>query len=319
MIDDEGIRNLGTALLTAPAAPGMSERTGARAAMPPSVNYHLWAACNMRCRFCFAPFQDVVDEVVPKGHLPREQSIRLVSVLATRFGKISFAGGEPTLCPWLPELVHAAKERGATTMLVTNGSRLDRVLDRLRGTLDWVAMSIDSASEHTLVTLGRAVGGRVPISPARYVALAEMVRQAGMRVKVNTVVTSANASEDMSALMQALRPERWKLLRVLPVEGQNTGRVESLLCTDDAFSGFVDRHQHLERMGIAVVAEDNEDMRGSYGMVDPAGRFFDNASGGHRYSAPILTAGVDAAWRQVSFSMPTFMRRGGEYAWGGES
>ena len=49
----------------------------AGAAMPPSVNYHLWAACNMRCRFCFAVFDDVVGTVAPRGHLPREESVRL--------------------------------------------------------------------------------------------------------------------------------------------------------------------------------------------------------------------------------------------------
>jgi radical S-adenosyl methionine domain-containing protein 2 len=287
------------------------------APLPPSVNYHLWAPCNMRCRFCFAPFQDVVAEVVPKGHLPRETSVQLTSVLASRFAKVSFAGGEPTLCPWLPELVRTAKERGATTMLVTNGSRLEQVIDDLKGTLDWVAISIDSASESTLVQLGRAVKGRIPIPRERYLQLAELVRSAGIRLKINSVVTSLNAAEDMSPFIRALGPERWKVLRVLPVEGQNDGRVEPLLCSDDEFAGFVARHRGLEAHGIAVVPEDNEDMRGSYAMVDPAGRFFDNASGGHSYSPPILQAGIEEAWSQVTFSMERFLDRGGDYDFGG--
>lgn len=29
----------------------------------PSVNYHIWEPCNMRCRFCFATFQDVKAEL----------------------------------------------------------------------------------------------------------------------------------------------------------------------------------------------------------------------------------------------------------------
>lgn len=75
----------------------------------------------------------------------------------------------------------------------------------------------------------------------------------------------------------------------------------------------MERHQGLENHGIAVVAEDNDDMRGSYAMVDPAGRFFDNVSGGYSYTAPILRAGVDAAWSQVNFSMDRFLDRGGSY------
>lgn len=283
------------------------------ATLPSSVNYHLWAPCNMRCRFCFAPFHDVVAEVLPQGHLPREESLRLVRALSSRFRKISFAGGEPTLCPWLPELIEAAREEGATTMLVTNGSRLAPTLQRVAGMLDWVALSIDSASESTLVTLGRAVQGRKAIPAPLYVELAEEARRAGARVKINTVVTSLNAGEDLSWLIFALRPERWKVLRVLPVDGQNSGKVEPLLCSDEDFAGFVTRHRHVEAEGVALVPEDNDDMRGSYAMVDPAGRFFDNASGGHSYSRPILQSGLDAAWSETSFSMERFVRRGGEY------
>lgn len=285
--------------------------------LPPSVNYHLWAPCNMRCRFCFAPFQDVVADVLPQGHLPRDESMRLVGELATRFQKVSFAGGEPTLCPWLPDLIRVAKERGATTMLVTNGSRLPAALQSVSGMLDWVALSIDSASQDTLVSLGRAIQGRTPISTHRYCELTDEARAAGVRVKVNTVVTALNAGEDLSGLIRALRPERWKVLRVLPVEGQNSGRVEPLLCSDEQFAGFVARHRHLDSAGTVVVAEDNDDMRGSYAMVDPAGRFFDNASGGHRYTSPILQVGLDAAWAQTSFSMERFIRRGGDYDFGG--
>ncbi len=284
--------------------------------MPPSVNFHLWEPCNMRCRFCFATFQDVRSSVLPRGHLPREEALRLVDQVTPFFEKISFAGGEPLLCPWLPELVRAAKARGVTTMLVTNGSRLTpERIDQLTGLLDWVALSVDSASAETQVALGRAVNGQA-LPNGYYLALAERIRQAGMRFKVNTVVTSLNAGEDMATFIEALRPERWKVLRVLPVEGQNTGKVESLLCSDEAFEGFVRRHQRVQERGITLVAEDNEDMRGSYAMIDPAGRFFDNTSGGHHYSEPILHRGVEAAWEQVRFSMERFERRGGRYDFG---
>lgn len=284
-------------------------------ALPPSVNYHLWASCNMRCRFCFAPFQDVVSDVLPAGHLTRDEALRLTRMLAQRFAKVTFAGGEPTLCPWIADLARAAHDEGAVVNVVTNGSRLPRIIDTLRGVVDWITLSIDSAWPATLVQLGRAVNGRA-LPPEEYVARGELIRDAGMRLKVNTVVNSLNAAEDMTTLIRALRPERWKVLRVLPVEGQNSGRVEPLLCTDESYAAFVARHLHLTLEGVSVVPEDNEDMRGSYAMVDPAGRFFDNASGGHRYTGSILEHGIDAVWAQASFSMQRFLDRGGEYDWG---
>lgn len=89
----------------------------------PSVNFHLWKPCNMRCKFCFASFADVKSTILPKGHLEKEDAIILVKKIAKYgFKKITFAGGEPTLCPWLSDLIKIAKNEGLTTMIVTNGS-----------------------------------------------------------------------------------------------------------------------------------------------------------------------------------------------------
>jgi radical S-adenosyl methionine domain-containing protein 2 len=239
--------------------------------------------------------------------------MRLVEVLAPVFRKMTFAGGEPMLCPWLPELVRAAKARGMVTMLVTNGSRLSSdAIDALTGALDWVTLSIDSADARTHAELGRAVRGKA-IPMERYAATAERTRAAGMRIKVNTVVTNLNAGEDLSPLLRALRPERWKILRVLPIAGQNDGSVEPLLCSTEEFEGFVERHRGLAREGITLVPEDHDDIRGSYAMIDPAGRFFDDLEGVHRYSDPILDVGVEAAWSMVRFSLVRFTKRGGDY------
>ena len=48
-------------------------------------------------------------------------------------------------------------------------------------------------------------------------------------------------------------------------------------------------------------------------MVGPAGRFFDDIEGHHRYSVPILEVGVQAAWRQIGFRHERFEQRGGNY------
>lgn len=283
-------------------------------ALPPSVNYHLWKPCNMRCAFCFATFDDVGADVLPRGHIPREQALPLVGLLAARFRKITFAGGEPTLCPWLLDLIDEARSGGATTMLVTNGTRLTPdSLDALRDRLDWLTLSIDSGSQETHRLLGRAVNGKA-IPSADYVAIAARARASGIRLKVNTVVTSLNAGEDLSALLAALGPERWKILQALPVDGQNTGRIEPLVCSPAAFAAFVARHRGLEQAGIRLVPEDHQAIVGSYAMVDPAGRFFDDVTGRHRYSEPILAAGLDVAWSQIAFSGNTFAARGGNYA-----
>ena len=286
------------------------------AAQIPSVNHHLWKPCNMRCRFCFATFQDIGRDVLPKGHLPREGCLAVVEALAgAGFDKINFAGGEPTLCPWLPDLIRRAKDLALTTSIVTNASRItSEWLDCLDGCLDWAALSIDTVDPENLEASGRTTRDG-PLSEDNYLAVIDMLKERGIRLKINTVVTQVNCDEDLSGFIARARPERWKHLQVLPVVGQNDGLVVDQVVTAEQFAGYVARNRPVEELGVAVVPEDNELMTGSYVMVDPAGRFFDNTTGAHVYSRPIIEVGVEDALRDVSVNPDQFRLRGGLYAW----
>ncbi len=282
----------------------------------PTVNYHLWKPCNMRCGFCFAGFQDIPREALPAGHLGREESLRVVEALGMAgFRKLNFAGGEPTLCPWLPDLLARARTLGLTTSMVTNGSRITRDWVKIiAGSLDWAALSVDSVNPDTLRRTGRQTRAG-PMTEEDYLAAFALLAEYGVRIKINTVVTRDNLEEDLSGFIAAARPERWKLLQALPVAGQNDGAIEGFAVTPEEFDAYVRRSRRVEALGIVVVPEPNHLMRGSYVMVDPAGRFFDNASGGHTYSRPILEMGVAAALGDVSVDAGRFLARGGLYDW----
>lgn len=206
--------------------------------------------------------------------------------------KINFVGGEPTLAPYLGELLEASRAVGLVTSIVTNGERLDTLLDTHHQFIDWVGLSVDSAIEQVEVELGRGRGGHVARSRRLFARLSTL----RIGTKLNTTVTSLNCEEDMSGFVLDARPLRWKVFQVLPVEGQNTGRVEPLLITTDQFMAFVRRHEWLGEHGIHMAVESNDDMTGSYAMIDPLGRFFSNSSGRHVYSRPIL----DVGWPQRS-------------------
>ena len=282
----------------------------------PSVNFHLWKPCNMRCRFCFATFQDVGPDVLPKGHLQREGCLAVVEALASAgFDKINFAGGEPTLCPWLPDLIRRAKELALTTSMVTNGSRITpQWLDRVGSSLDWATLSIDTLDPQKLETSGRTTRAG-PLTEDDYLGVIDMLKERGIRLKINTVVTQSNCDEDLTDFIAKARPERWKLLQVLPIRGQNDVLVDDLVITPEQFAGYVVRNRCVEAMGVAVVPESNDLMTGSYVMVDPAGRFFDNTAGAHVYSRPIVEVGVDAALKQVAVDPDKFRMRDGRYDW----
>lgn len=270
----------------------------------------------MHCWYCFADFRDVRATVLPEGHLEREDALLVVKLLAAAgFSKLSFAGGEPLLSPWFVDLVRAANWAGMTTSAVTNGWLVDdRLVAQLVGVLDWLVLSVDSTNQQTNRTIGRTSRSR-PLPEGHYVEVCELVEEAGVALKINTVVSSANWQEDLSSFIRKVRPRRWKILQVLPIKGQNDRHIERFLIDRTAFDAFVDRHRHLEREGITIVPEANEDMIGSYAMVDPAGRFYDNVDGTYTYSDPILEVGVERALEQVRIDPEKFVRRGGVYDW----
>lgn len=282
----------------------------------PSVNYHLWEPCNMRCKFCFATFQDVKQSILPKGHLPEQEAIQVVELLADAgFKKITFAGGEPLLCPWLGRLIETAHKRGMTTMIVSNGSKLSKEwLLKHQSILDWVTLSIDSLSNESNLTAGRAITGKKALSPSFYAEVIENVHQLGIRLKINTVVSAVNHLENMTSFIAQSKPERWKLFQVLPIQGQNDACIDDFLITKEQFLGFARKHEKAN-LGIPIIAETNELMTASYAMVDPAGRFFDNTQGHYTYSEKMLEVGVEKAFQEVSILQERFLERNGIYDW----
>ncbi|WP_370214959.1 viperin family antiviral radical SAM protein [Mesoflavibacter profundi] len=279
----------------------------------PSINFHLWEPCNMRCKFCFATFQDVKQTILPKGHLPKEKAIRVVEEIAkVGFEKITFAGGEPLLCPWLPDLIKRAKQLGLTTMIVTNGSRLtEQFLIQNKKNLDWIALSIDSLKDSTNIAIGRAITGKNPLNISFYKELITNIHKYGYGLKVNTVVNALNYTENFNDFLDFAKPKRWKVLQVLPIKGQNDIKIEDFKINSNQFEKFVLNHQNINIM----IPESNESIKGSYVMVDPAGRFFENSEGKHKYSGEILEVGVENALKMVNYNLEKFLSRGGIYNW----
>ncbi len=267
----------------------------------------------MSCGFCFATFLDLPPQVAT--YLLQDDSVRLITLIAEAgFLKINFAGGEPTLCPWLPELIRHARSLALTTSVVTNGSRITEAwLDNLDGSLNILAISIDSVDAGTQRKIGRTVKGKSPMTEAEYLSIGKSAKARRMRLKVNTVVNRHNVAEDFRPFIKAMGPERWKIFQALPVEGQNDFHFDEFAVTPDEFDLYVDRNRSVYQDGIRVVAENNEAMTGSYLMIDPLGRFFDNTKGKHTYSHPILSVGVETALAETKVYPERFIDRGGLY------
>jgi radical S-adenosyl methionine domain-containing protein 2 len=281
----------------------------------PTVNFHCWKPCNMRCRHCFARFDDA-------GHdnLPRAEMLEVVQELARGFERINFVGGEPTLCPWLIEALDLARAIGMRTSLVTNGwamAKKPALRDAILARVDGVGLSIDSRDPQANQSIGRVVGHHA-LSIEEVDFLAALVRERGLHLKINTVVQRANWNEDFGELLRHLRPDRWKVFQVLPVRGQNDEDYASVAISDSQFADFLARHASLMHEGILAVPEDHEAMTGSYAMVDPGGYAYDNVDGTHHYSRlPVHRCGWHEAFADVRLMAERFLARGGHYSMAG--
>lgn len=285
----------------------------AQVSLPQSVNFHLTKACNFSCKYCHSQFRDLKHRVTKKD---AQQIVKLIAEApGSQPRKITFVGGEPTLVPWLSEIISDAKEYGLVTMVVTNGFRL--LDDAYRATfchnLDWVGFSIDSIFKDTNLKIGRTVHQNV-LNENDWIRLAQALKVCGIKLKINTVVSQYNQNEDLSPIIAQMLPVRWKIMQVMKVEGQNDNHFQDLGINFQAFNAFVERNREgLGDLPVQIAVEPENLMRGSYAMIDPMGRFFDSTAGYQTYSNPILEAGLESAWHQVSFSEDKFTSRGGDY------
>ncbi len=282
-----------------------------------TVNYHLWKPCNMRCKMCYATFKDFEKSYLPKGHLSETDSLEIIKQIADfGFEKINFAGGEPTLCKWLPDLVKYAKSLNLKTSIVTNGWHILNNKDYLKnfeGTLDIIGLSIDSLDSVTNIKSGRAHLGNEVIKQEDYKLIANLIKNENIFLKINTVVSKINHKEIINYFINEISPNRWKILQMLPVIGQNDKYVSDFKITDEEFGLFLSNNLENLNPKIKIVYENNNIITGSYIMIDPSGRFFDNIKGCHTYSEEILTVGLDKALKKIQFDENKYFERDGKY------
>lgn len=267
-----------------------------------TVSFHIMKPCNMKCKFCYATFQDFkvqkqlsVDEIC--GILDR---LHFAGVQ-----KVTFAGGEPMLYKDLDKVIKHANYIGLTTSIITNGSLLTELwLKDMKPYLDWIGLSVDSVNRTTNELIGRFSKNEA----ISYMTLVNLINNLGFKLKINTVVNKFNQDEIINHFIEWAKPSRWKVFDTLRVEGQNDKQFDEIKSTD--FEGFIKRNQHP-----SMVVETNDLMTGSYLLIDPLGRMFENTSGTHTYSDSLINHSIEHCLNQINLKRDKFLERGGIYEW----
>ena len=102
-------------------------------------NYYVTYRCNARCSFC-----DIWEKPSPYVRLEEvEQNLRDLKKLGVRV--IDFTGGEPLLHQQIDQFLDLAHRKGFITTLTTNGLLYPKWAQRLKGKVDMLHFSLDSA------------------------------------------------------------------------------------------------------------------------------------------------------------------------------
>jgi len=117
----------------------------------------------------------------------------------------------------------------------------------------------------------------------------------------------------MRSLLMRLKPERWKILQILHIKGQNDPYFGELSITDREFDYFLSLNQDITLVGEGKqVFERNNDMIDSYFMLSPGGNVMSNKNG--NYSLLPFSHINEQNLMQI-VSQGKYVKRGSVYAW----
>jgi radical S-adenosyl methionine domain-containing protein 2 len=267
---------------------------------PKVVNLHLLDACDFRCAHCFAHFG--ADKTLYCGQWKAIVDNILNGMAVERF---NLAGGEPLLYSSLEELAEHIRSRGSAVSLITNGRLLSpQRIDRLVSCgVSMIGLSIDSAQESTLHALGRRTETGKILDPGRCLKLCEHIRARGIALKINTVVSRINHTEDLGSFIKTASPCRWKILKIKSFRNDRFDN-SPLMISDAEFDSFVRRHH-----GVPVRRVVEWTMAGAYIMVDAMGNLIDTESCNNTPAANLLAEDFAGAFRRLNFNYRTYNAR----------
>lgn len=231
------------------------------------INLHILESCNYRCKYCFAHFGS-------KKILSLDEWKRIIDNISSSIDvkRFNIAGGEPLLYPNIDELIQYIKLKGIEVSIITNGVLLsESFIKKHEGILDTIGISMDSLSEEVLLELGCKTSNGKFLTKEMFFNIAKSIKQHGMELKVNTVVTKSNFNDILAEDLSELGIDRWKILKMKPFKTSEFNN-HHLDITTEEFYKFIDNNKDIKNIVI------EESMVNSYIIIDSQGFLVDNSS-----------------------------------------
>ena len=224
-------------------------------------NLHFTDKCNFHCNFCYvkkenkelalADIKIIVDKI--SNYFQKN---------AVTDGRINIAGGEPTTCEYLQEIIDYIVNHNIKASLITNGSLLtEKFVCANKNKLTMIGISIDSIKAETNRMLGRYCGNDV-FDNKRLVNICNCIKENGITLKINVVVSKINQNEDIRQLLHEVNPDRFKILQMLPTNQL----AEKNTISDSEFELYLKKYSDFK-----YVSEKITNIRNAYVIIDSQG------------------------------------------------
>lgn len=245
---------------------------------PNIINFHITDACNYTCKYCFAHFK--------MKDLPLRDAEAVIDSIEVFFreneienGRINIAGGEPLMYRHLDAIIDYIVAKNIKVSIITNGSRLtEERIASWSGKVSMIGISIDAITPSADIHIGRCDSHQTTNSLEHLIKMAQAIHKAGIKLKINTVVSRANLGEDMRSVYQAMKPDRLKLIYIHVVRDVNEWpETMNLIPTVGEYNDFVEKNRYEEN--CELVFERPLEMENSYFMINPHGEVYINCFG----------------------------------------
>ena len=261
------------------------------------VNLHVLEGCNYKCKHCFAHFESGATLSVEQW----KQAIDNITK-KTFVSRFNLAGGEPLMYSGLDDLIEYINAKGIDVSIITNGFYLtEERIKRFKGKVSMIGISVDSLRPEVLRRMGRCTKDNEIIDMSRYVELCRLVKENGIKMKIDTVVSAENLHEDFKGFIQEVYPDRWKVLKMKRFVYNGFDNTDMEI-TNEEFKLFCFRHRDVPH--IAEVS-----MRKSYIIIDPAGRLIDNSNDANNPIADLLHDDFSQSFASMPFDGELYEER----------
>ena len=269
------------------------------------VNLHITDFCNFNCKHCF---------VKKEGkQLSLDESKKCVDKIAeffektqTKEARINIAGGEPLLYPHLKELVDHIYSKHISISLITNGvyvteNMLNKFYDpkRQKSKIDMIGISIDGLTKQQNTEIGRYSGTTIP-DENYYIQKCKIIKNAGIKLKINICVGKYNVNTDFSNLLNETKPDRLKLLKMSIQDMNQESKSQEI--TDAEFDTFCNKYKKY-----GSINENSDDISNSYLIIDSKGCV--STENGHTSNLNLLQSSLDTILKNFNLDYKTFYQR----------